>query len=211
MHQNSLNIRIWVAIVGMLSSASLANAQTAQESALSVEPKPLAPDTPTAVPLADTWGWFDAEVDPIAYVAHGSSLHVGLRTSRLRFDLGAFSIVEPEFIHGQKDFEDGASGYGTKIDLYLLQPQTGPFIGIEGGLMNQQIVDERSQTRKRISSLAAGGRMGWQFELPAHFFIKPWIGIGHRFGNDDVPIAGRTFHQSSLLIFPTFHIGYSFR
>jgi len=211
MHQNSLNIRIWVAIVGMLTSASLANAQTAQESALSVEPKPSAPDTPTAVPLADTWGWFDAEVDPIAYVAHGSSLHVGLRTSRLRFDLGAFSIVEPEFIHGQKDFEDGASGYGTKIDLYLLQPQTGPFIGIEGGLMNQQIVDERSQTRKRISSLAAGGRMGWQFELPAHFFIKPWIGIGHRFGNDDVPVAGRTFHQSSLLIFPTFHIGYSFR
>ena len=211
MYKYSTTIGSFRAIISILAISSLANAQTAQEAALSIEPKASAPDTPAAVPLADTWGWFDAEVDPIAYVARGSSLHVGLRTSRLRFDLGAFSIVEPEFIHGQKDFEDGASGYGTKIDFYLLKPQTGPFIGIEGGLMNQQIVDERSQTRKCISSLAAGGRMGWQFELPAHFYIKPWIGIGHRFGNDDVPVAGRTFRQSSLLIFPTFHIGYSFR
>jgi len=211
MHKYLSTIGSFLAIISTLTTSTLTSAQPGAGPKLPLESQPSSREAAASASAADTWGWFDAEVDPIAYVAHGSSLHVGLRTSRLRFDLGAFSIVEPEFIHGQKDFEDGASGYGTKIDLYLLQPQTGPFIGIEGGLMNQQIVEERSQTRKRISSIAAGGRMGWQFELPAHFFIKPWIGVGHRFGNDDVPVAGRTFHQSSLLIFPTFHVGYSFR
>ena len=41
--------------------------------------------------------------------------------------------------------------------------------------------------------------------------MKPWIGIGQRFGNDDVAVAGRNFHQDALQVFPTVHFGYEFR
>jgi hypothetical protein len=153
---------------------------------------------------------FDVEVDPLAYLLRGHSLHIGLRVSRLRFDLGTFGLMVPEFIHGQKSFEDTASGYGAKADVYLFAPQSGLFVGVESSLTQQQITDEESDVRATFWAWSAGVRAGYQFELPAEFFIKPWIGIGHRFGHDDIEVAGRVFHQSPLLVFPTVHVGYVF-
>jgi hypothetical protein len=153
---------------------------------------------------------FDMEVDPLAYVARGYSLHLGLNWERFRFDLGAFGALVPEFFHGQKDFESHMDGYGAKLDVYLLDPQSGPFLGIEGGWLHQQIIDSRTNLVGDVDSWAAGGRVGWLFDLPAHFYIKPWLGVGYRFGDNDVRVGARTFEQSSLLLFPTFHLGYRF-
>ncbi|HET9959123.1 MAG TPA: hypothetical protein VFQ61_31750 [Polyangiaceae bacterium] len=154
--------------------------------------------------------WVDLEIDPIAYIAQGYSLHLGLRASHLRFDLGTFGLLMPEFVHGQAGFENRASGYGIKLDYYVRPEQSGFFFGLEGGTIQQQIVDEHTDTLVRVTSLAGGVRTGYEFPLPGGFYIKPWIGLGRRFGHEDVRVAGRNFHQSPWLVFPTVHLGYAF-
>lgn len=153
---------------------------------------------------------FDVEVDPIAYVARGHSLHLGFRFSRLRFDVGSFSLVVPEFVHGQEGFEDWGSGYGIKLDAYLLEAGQGPFVGAEGAWFEQEIVESSSDTRREVSSFMAGGRVGWELELGAGFYARPWVGLSYRFGNDTVKLANGTFRQSPFVVFPTVHLGYIF-
>lgn len=153
---------------------------------------------------------FDVEVDPLAYVARGYSLHAGLTWQRLRFDLGAFGAHVPEFMHGQAGFEDRMEGYGAKLDFFLIDGSWGPFIGVEGGWLEQRIVDTESQLTADSDAWTAGGRVGWLFNLPANFYIKPWVGLGYRFGELPVEVGERSFEQSHLLIFPTFHLGYRF-
>jgi hypothetical protein len=153
---------------------------------------------------------FDVEIDPIAYVARGHSLHLGFRVSRLRFDVGSFSLVVPEFVHGQPAFENQAGGYGLKADVYLLEPGSGPFVGAEGAWFEQEIIDLRSQERREVSSYIAGGRVGWELPLGAGFFVRPWVGLSYRFGNDVVRLPGGTFRQSPYGVFPTVHVGYVF-
>jgi hypothetical protein len=166
--------------------------------------------TPQAAPEAGLLRHFDVEIDPIAYIARGHSLHLGFRVSRLRFDVGSFSLVVPEFVHGQSEFEEQAGGYGLKLDAYLLEAGSGPFVGVEGAWITQEIIDLRSQERRKVSSPMVGGRVGWEIPIAAGFFVRPWVGLSHRFGNDDVKLPGGTFHQSPFGVFPTVHLGYVF-
>jgi opacity protein-like surface antigen len=153
---------------------------------------------------------FDVEVDPIAYVARGYSLHAGLSWLRLRLDLGAFGAHVPEFMHGQPGFEDRMQGYGAKLDVFLVDASGGPFLGVEGGWLEQRIVDTESHLSAGTNAWSAGVRAGWLFNLPGNFFVRPWVGVGYRFGELPVQVGERTFEQSHLLIFPTFHLGYRF-
>jgi hypothetical protein len=155
---------------------------------------------------------FDVEVDPLAYVAQGHSLHLGFRLPHVRFDLGSFSLVVPEFVHGQSGFENQAGGFGVKLDAYLLQPDAGPFVGADGNWFEQQIIDESSHELTRVSSLMAGARFGWEIPMGAGFYARPWVGLNYRFGNDVITLpSGRTFRQSAFGVFPTVHVGYVFQ
>jgi len=171
-----------------------------------------APDSPTPpaevspAPLVR----FDVEVDPLAYVALGHSLHVGLSVARFRFDIGTFSATVPEFLHRQPGFDNVMSGYGAKLDVFVWQVDRGPFVGVEGAWIREQIRDDSTHIETRTQSWIAGGRLGWHFALPAHFYIKPWVGVGYRFGRESVTVGKRVFHQTPLSLFPTFHVGYVF-
>jgi hypothetical protein len=154
---------------------------------------------------------FDVEVDPFAYIAQGHSLHLGYRYSRLRFDLGSFALTVPEFIHGQPEFELSGHGYGVKFDVYLLDSRSGPFIGAESALFAEEVIELGSQRRAEVWNVSAGLRAGWEFALGSGFYAKPWIEVGHRFGDDEIRIPeGGTFKQPSLQVFPTVHLGYVF-
>lgn len=172
--------------------------------------EPSASNVADSAAATDSASPFDVEVDPLAYVARGYSLHLGARVSRLRFDFGSFGLLVPQFVHGQEGFEAQMDGYGVKLDVYLAAPSSGPFVGVEGSWLHQEIIDEETQIRAEAYSVQAGGRFGWEFKLGSGFYAKPWVGIGHSFGKDNVAVAGKTFQQSSLLIFPTVHLGYVF-
>jgi hypothetical protein len=195
-------------VLALLAVARPALAETAEVSSLPpAAPSPRSADEPANSRVLEH---FDVEVDPIAYVAQGHSLHLGLRVSRLRFDVGSFSLVVPQFVHGQRHFEEQARGYGLKLDTYLFEPGSGPFVGAEGAWFAQEIIDLRSHERVEVSSFMAGGRVGWELPVGAGFFVRPWVGLSYRFGNDAVQLPGGTFNQSAFGVFPTVHVGYIF-
>jgi hypothetical protein len=135
---------------------------------------------------------------------------LGLGFGRLRFDLGTFSAVVPAFVHHQSGFEATSGGYGAKLDVFVWEQNQGPFIGVEGAWLRQHVRDSNTHIQSRLTSWMLGGRLGWHIALPAHFYIKPWLGVGRHFAPSDIAVGTRVFHQSHLLLFPTFHVGYVF-
>lgn len=152
----------------------------------------------------------DLEVDPLAYALAGASLHVGLRWRRLRLDLGAFAAEIPRAVHGQDDFSDRFHGWGLKLDLALRADGSGPFVGVEASVLVDDLVDERTARHERARSYLAGPRAGWRFELPARFYLVPWLGVGLRGGERNVEVGERTFERGRWMVFPTLHVGYRF-
>jgi hypothetical protein len=149
----------------------------------------------------------DVEIDPIAYVASGYSLHVGLGRGRYRLGLGAFAAALPQVFHGNDGFDVGMHGFGAKLDVFWRGERAGPFAGLEAGLVDLAVVDQASSTLDRGNRFLAGARIGWRFALPAAFYATPWVGVGYAFGASDRTIAGRPFSDSPLVVFPTLHVG----
>ncbi len=151
----------------------------------------------------------DIEIDPIAFALDGFSLHVGIGQGRYRLDLGAFGLTVPEAIHGQKDFQSSFAGYGAKFDVFLNDDGWGPFAGIEGGFTRMTVVDIETSRSADDSAFGGGLRAGWRIQLPKDFYLSPWIGVGYRFGQD-LNVAGRTYDNNPITIFPTVHLGRRF-
>jgi hypothetical protein len=168
------------------------------------------PSAEPAVEESSTIG-VDIEIDPIAYVASGYSLHVGLTDGRYRLDLGAFAADLPEFVHGNEGFDMGFHGFGTKFDVFLFDDeQLGPFAGVELALNKRTVVDRETQIAGSTRFVQTGLRVGWRIGLPADFFVVPWVGLGYAFDTEDELVGGRTFEQSEIVVFPTIHLGYRF-
>ncbi|HET7539089.1 MAG TPA: hypothetical protein VFK05_04435, partial [Polyangiaceae bacterium] len=56
-----------------------------------------------------------------------------------------------------------------------------------------------------------GINAGFRWDLPANFYVTPWLGVGYAFGADDVTLGTRTFDANSLVVFPAVHLGYRLR
>lgn len=153
---------------------------------------------------------FDLEVDPLAYLAKGGSLHLGLRLGRARFDVGAFSADVPRWLHGQADFRDRFFGWGAKLDVALRADGLGPFAGVDGGVLVDDVVDLRTDLAARAVSWGVSGRAGWRVGLGGGFYVVPWVAVGYRGGDADLQVGERRFERSRLTVFPTVHLGYRF-
>lgn len=149
----------------------------------------------------------DVEIDPIAYLASGYSLHVGFERSRYRLDLGAFAAELPEPIHGNEGFDVRYGGFGAKLDIFLDRDRSGAFAGIEAGRIDVDVVDRATQMLEATSRFQAGLRAGWRIALPSDFYVTPWIGVGYAVGAGDRMVANRMFRDSPIVVFPTVHFG----
>ncbi|RAL25147.1 hypothetical protein DL240_02745 [Lujinxingia litoralis] len=152
----------------------------------------------------------DVEIDPIAYAFGGFSLHVGLRFSRVRIDLGAFAATLPEAMHRNPEFDAAMRGFGMKLDVYLWDDQTGPFAGIEAGVLTSTVFERDSGVASEVTRIAPGLRLGWMIPITGGFYALPWVGVGYTPGVDDRVVAGKTFTESPWTLFPTVHLGYRF-
>ena len=153
----------------------------------------------------------DLELDPTAYALDGFSLHVGLGFRALRVDLGTFGLRVPEFVHGQSHFEQRFDGYGVKVQYFPFADQRGAFIGVDGAYSRSLIRLQGSQLAARDRQFALGINAGFRFDLPANFYITPWLGVGYAFGADDVTLGDQTFDVNPLIVFPAVHLGYRLR
>ena len=93
----------------------------------------------------------DFEIDPLAYIFDGHSLHVGLGYRRLRLDVGAFGLDTPHFLESHDDFDTSSSGFGAKFLVFPFAEQRGVFIGADANLSHTWI-------RRRGTELAARQR-----------------------------------------------------
>jgi hypothetical protein len=153
----------------------------------------------------------DVEVDPTAFVLHGHSLHIGLGFERFRLDAGAFAMDVPSFVHGHRDFDQSFSGYGLKLQYFPFEAQSKGFVGIDTGLAHVLVSADGSDKAIRRSQVSLGVQIGWRFDLPANFFVTPWIGLSYAFDARDVQIDGKRFEAQSWQWFPAIHLGYRFQ
>lgn len=153
----------------------------------------------------------DVELDPIAYALDGNSIHVGLGWRRLRLDLGNFAMAVPRLVHGNDDFEVAFHGYGAKLQWFPLAEQRGLFVGVDAAVVRARIDRRGSDASAQQVQLGGGVHVGYRIALPAGFYATPWIGVGYQLGAEDVMLGGATYEASSLVIFPTIHLGYRFR
>jgi hypothetical protein len=166
--------------------------------------------SPTGIARAAT---ADVELDPLAYVVDGHSLHVGLRLAHQRFDLGNFAAAVPEIFHGNPGFRSYFSGLGAKWDLCWRESCNGAFAGLDISVARNWItLAENGETADR-RNVIAGIRVGYRFTFRDDgrgFFIVPWASVGYSWVSRSVSLGGRRFDDSRLGVFPTVHVGYAF-
>ena len=153
----------------------------------------------------------DVELDPTAYGLDGDSVHVGVGVDRFRLDVGSFAERLPQVFHGHDGFDVSFSGWGVKIQAFLTAEPHGWFAGIDGGVLRvlaQRHGTDLAQVERQVS---LGIHLGYRFELPAHFYVTPWIGVGYGFGARDITLDGATYHADPVSVFPAVHLGYRFR
>lgn len=172
-------------------------------------------DGEEAGPNAPSSGWSasgwsaDAEIDPIAYAAGGYSVHVGVGRGRVRVDLGAFAADIPEWLHQTEGFDVRMDGFGAKLDVFLREDWSGPFAGVEAGLLGITLrsPDGDHDFDRRLN---VGGRVGWRFPLGAGFHVTPWIGLDYALGANDRNVGAHRYEENPWVFFPTVHLGYQF-
>jgi hypothetical protein len=153
----------------------------------------------------------DIEVDPIAYVLGGYSLHAGLGSGPVRVDIGAFALDLPEFFHGNPDFDVSFNGYGAKLQYFPFAEQGAGFFGVDVGVARQLVQRKGSAEMNRLTWVGLGGHVGWRFDLVGGLYATPWLGVSRTFGNDAVTLQGKTFEPSPVVFFPAVHIGLRLR
>ncbi len=155
----------------------------------------------------------DVEVDPLAYVLDGHSLHVGVRIEHQRFDLGNFAAAVPKVFHGNEGFSSYFSGLGAKWDLCWRPDCNGAFAGLDASLAHNWITFDMTGETARRRYLVAGIRAGYRFTFRDDgkgLFIVPWASIGYSWLSKPVTFGGQTFNDRRVAIFPTVHVGYAF-
>ncbi len=159
-------------------------------------------------------GRFELEIDPIAYMLKGYSVHGIYRINRMRFDLGVFGIEQPGAYTGNKDFTTYTQGIGGKIN-YLLNAKQTWFAGIGGGYADSQITLKETNATQHLYNWSLGVLAGYRFYLLRNtrmngLYLTPWASIDYNMPVNSVHFEGKTYLLKRWSVFPTIHIGYRF-
>ncbi len=164
-----------------------------------------------ALAIKKTW---EIEVDPLAYLLNGYSVHGVYNHDHLRFDLGVFGIEQPASLTGKKDFKVMTRGYGLKVN-YLIKRVNGAYAGIDFGYAANEVTARETAEKDTGHNLSAGAHLGYRFFLfPRQknmlngFYLTPWAGISYNHVYDKVRL--NNYEEGNLGFFATFHLGYRF-
>jgi len=172
-------------------------------------PPALAADSSAEVDAPDRAVSVDIEIDPLAYALGGGSLHGGLHVGHVRFDLGVFSLVLPEALHGNPGFTAQGHGFGLKTDWFPREGNTGFHMGAQLDVTQQTTIHDASTESEMYRELATGGRVGYRLQHRSGLYVNPWVGLIYRVTSPTtIELAGETFAQSRLTPFPTLHVGW---
>ncbi|HNV27502.1 MAG TPA: autotransporter domain-containing protein [Cyclobacteriaceae bacterium] len=159
----------------------------------------------------------EMEIDPIAYVLKGYSLHGIYVKDRIRTDLGVFGIMQPEGYGGNDGFQVRSQGFGLKVN-YLLNEKETWFGGIGTGYTNNTIkLKESSETQKQ-NAVSMGVHLGYRWfafkntdNAWKNLYIAPWFSVDYNHPLKEVNFIGGEYKQKAISFFPTIHIGYKLK
>ena len=164
-------------------------------------------------PLKSSW---EIEVDPIAYILNGYSVHGIYQTGRMRFDAGVYGVEVPESFQSSKGFKLKNQGLGVKVN-YLLQGIQGFYAGIGLGYSKLEATRRESGEKAEGNSIGAGVDIGYRLFLAKEkegtrkgLYLTPWLGINYNFYPDKIKFTDREYKQKPFELFPTVHLGYRF-
>lgn len=157
---------------------------------------------------------FEIEIDPIAYVMNGYSIHGVYNYNRIRFDLGFFGIEQPSSITGNTDFKTMTTGFGLKVN-YLLSGVRGTYAGVDIGYAENEVSNNTNEIKDTGHSISFGGHIGYRFFLFAKkenalsgLYLTPWAGLSYNLIYDEVKFEN--YKEGNLGYFATLHLGYRF-
>lgn len=163
------------------------------------------------LPMKKTW---EIEVDPLAYMLHGYSVHAVYNHQHLRFDGGIFGIEQPAAITGKKDFRVMTRGFGLKVN-YMIKRVNGVYAGLDFGYAANEVTVKETNAKDTGHNLSAGAHVGYRFFLFPRksgfwhgLYLTPWAGISYNHLYDKVDLPD--FDENNLGFFATFHVGYRF-
>lgn len=178
---------------------------------LALVPRVKAQETAPRIPTT-----FELEVDPLAYIMNGYSVHAIYAPGHLRFDLGAYGLELPEGLRTNEGFSTQHGGYGLKVN-YSFHGIKGLFVGVGTGYSTEEATHLESGTSATGHTVGVGVQVGYRFFLikdangrPRGLYLAPWIGLDRNFHVDEVRFEGLEYKQSDWQPFPTVHIGYRF-
>jgi hypothetical protein len=153
---------------------------------------------------------WDVEIDPAAYALHGYSLHVGLNSGHMRYELGAYAADVPRWMHGNKGFDASMRGVGAKLHYYFGETHEAWFAGIGFGPSRERIEHRASSDTTTRTLYGAGVEAGYRFRLGGGFYATPWAGLEYLPRARDVTLDGERYADKRVLPFAAVHVGYAF-
>ncbi|MFC0186133.1 hypothetical protein SAMN04515674_12362 [Pseudarcicella hirudinis] len=169
--------------------------------------------------IPDNFPSFGVEVDPVAYILKGYSLHgIYQPFSNWSFDLGVFGIEEPEGYSGNSGFRVTHKGFGVKAHYHFNGKTTrGLYTGFSFGYSRTEAVYKQSGESAGGHGLGFGPHIGYRFFLnkpkegiQRGLYITPWVGVDYSLPAEKIDFEKQKYQESRWTFFPTVHFGYRF-
>jgi hypothetical protein len=159
---------------------------------------------------------FEIEIDPIAYLLKGYSLHAIYQPAKFRFDLATYGLQIPGKLQGKEGFNLKMQGFGGKVH-YLLQGTKGFYTGLGIGYSLTEATHKESKVQDKGKFIGIGPELGYRlfFKKPKDgiykgLYLQPWISYGYSISLNKIEFEHVNYNQNPWEYFITFHIGYRF-
>lgn len=157
----------------------------------------------------------EIEVDPLAYILNGYSLHTALAYPKMRFNLGVVGLKQPDFFLDN----DAFTVYTTELDLkadYLFGKTKGWFAGLQFTYGKDRIGLKEDNYRENVWGATIGIRGGYRIMVGKAnsqykgFYISPWLAWLYTPVARTIKRKGETYTQPRWFPFPAIHLGWRF-
>lgn len=159
---------------------------------------------------------FEIEIDPLAYLLKGYSLHTAVTYSGVRTSLGIFAIKPPTFLLQNDAFSVYTSGFDFKTD-YLFGDIRGFYAGLQLTCSKDRIeLRDGKEGKVDLWGLNIGVRTGYRFMFGKKenqykgFYFTPWVAIIYNPFAKTIQYETHEYSQANWVPFPTFHAGWRF-
>jgi hypothetical protein len=150
----------------------------------------------------------DVEIDPLAYVLSGYSVHAGVRYRRFRFDLGAFGLDVPTRLATNPALEERYDGFGVKVDYHVTTGRWVPFAGLSASRALLRLTEKDTQRAASTWQFVPAVRAGLEIAVVSGFYLSPWVSLGYTLSDGVELVGDETYERSPWRVFPTVHLGW---